>query len=94
MFSLQTPLSLFIEYDVSLFTGNIRTANKNSATESSRGASGMQLATVGEREIALLDSHKIRESREYFGLTQEKNSTPSQVVDGRSGIAQGYADEK
>ncbi len=87
-------LSLFIEYDVSLFTGNIRTANKNSPVESSSGASGMQLATIGEREIALLDSHKIRESREYFGLNQEQNLAPSKVVDGRSGIAQGYADEK
>ncbi|CBY19002.1 unnamed protein product [Oikopleura dioica] len=92
---LQAELKASVkEYDVSLFTGNIRTANKNSPVESSSGASGMQLATIGEREIALLDSHKIRESREYFGLNQEQNLAPSKVVDGRSGIAQGYADEK
>ena len=93
MFLLETSLYIYIEYDVSLFTGNIRTANR-SHQESSNGASGMQLATIGEREIALLDSHKIRESREYFGLTQEENSAPSQIIDGRCGIAQGYNDEK
>ena len=83
---------LFVENDISLITGQIRTVEIPSdvVDDSSDG----QLSVIGKRDVARIESQPLRNGKEFFGLTQESAATFSVISDGTTGIAAQYNYEK
>ena len=81
----------FVETDISLITGEIRCTK---IQNESREESSKEISLIGSREVARILDRSLGESKEFFGLSQEKDAAPSTIKTGSTGIAATYDYEK